>query len=80
MGNVIQFKSDILSPELALRNIADDWEAGVFGNEPVTMVIGCNIFHFGTHGDKNSCLRTCFDLQQGLFELHNSMNILNNND
>lgn len=79
MAKIVPLRSDVLSPELALRQLADSWEDGVFGKEPVTVVIGCQLFHFGTFGDKEGGLRTCFDLQQGLFTLHNSMNALNQN-
>lgn len=40
-----------LSIPAALRNIADQYEAGDYGDEPATIIIGREVFHIGTRGN-----------------------------
>ncbi len=53
----------------ALRNIADQYEAGDYADDPVTIVIGREGFHIGTRGDDNMAVNAVFDLQLGIHKL-----------
>ena len=52
-----------------LRNIADQYEAGDYGDEPATIVIGREVFHIGTRGDDKAAVNAVFDLQLGIHKL-----------
>lgn len=53
----------------ALRNIADQYEAGEYGDDPATLVIGREVFHFGTSGNEAAAANALFDLQLGIHKL-----------
>jgi len=53
----------------ALRNIADQYEAGDYGDDPATIVIGREVFHIGTRGDDKAAANAVFDLQLGIHKL-----------
>ena len=53
----------------ALRNIADQYEAGEYGDDPATIVIGREVFHIGTRGDDKAAVNAVFDLQIGIHKL-----------
>lgn len=53
------------NPVVGLRNIADNYEAGVYGDAPVTIVIGNRLFHLGTTGDQQSVMAALWDLEMG---------------
>lgn len=53
----------------ALRNIADQYESGDYGDDPATIVIGREVFHIGTRGDDKAAVNAVFDLQLGIHKL-----------
>ena len=53
----------------ALRNIADQYDAGEYGDDPATLVIGREVFHIGTRGDDKAAVNAVFDLQIGIHKL-----------
>ena len=72
-AKIIQLNPEGLNPALGLRNIADQYEAGEFGrNTPVTLVIGREVFHLGTHGDTEAALQAVFDMNFGIHKMMNA--------
>ncbi len=53
----------------ALRNIADQYEAGDYGDDPATIVIGREVFHIGTRSNEMAAANAVFDLQLGIHKL-----------
>lgn len=53
----------------ALRNIADQYEAGDYGDDPATIVIGREVFHIGTRGDDKAAANAVFNLHLGIHKL-----------
>ena len=68
MGDVINIKPN-LSVSEGLRNIADMFDRGEFGDAnsfDCTVVIGTSIFHLGCFNDEDAAANTLFDLTLGI--------------
>ena len=68
-AKIIPFDAAGLNVPLGLREIADQYEAGAYGADPVTLVIGREVFHLGTRGDEAAAVNAVFDLQLGIHKL-----------
>jgi hypothetical protein len=66
---VVSLKDIKASVAEGLRAIADDYENGIYGNDHATMVIGTNVFHFGTLRDTEGVVNALWDLQIGTHRL-----------
>lgn len=61
---------DRTSVPKALRNIADDYEKGIYGNFPATIVINREVFHVGSSAPVEQCVADAvFDLNVGIHKL-----------
>ena len=68
MSNVFNIKPSVNVSE-ALRNIADDYDNGDYGNHGVTIIIGPNLFHLGAINDDEACTNSIIDMQYGINNL-----------
>lgn len=65
MGNVVKLHPEI-DVAACLRNIADSYEKGEYGDEECTVVIGRNVFHSGCADDARAAANAVFDCQVGI--------------
>lgn len=68
-AKIIHIQPQTASVPDALRNIAEQYEAGDYGEEPATIVIGREVFHIGTRGNDKAAANAVFDMQLGIHKL-----------
>lgn len=68
MGDVVQLRpaADVVT---ALRNIADDIEAGLYNGESVTVIAVPDVFQLGAFDDNGAVTETVFNLNYALHKI-----------
>ena len=68
MKNIVQIKPST-NLAVALRNIADAYEAGEYESKTCTLIIGVEVFHLGVFDDSQAAQNAVWDMTYGIHKL-----------